>query len=198
MRPASTSNPNYIVAESLENYSIPVTEYIPRDFFRVRHPSLAWVGAFLRGIAGGLSAKQAADQAGVSRGEAYAERDANPDFKAAWEEAIRLNTENLEAAAHDRAIEKSDLLMMFILKSRDPAKYNDKHQGNDARSLSIEITHRYPDRQEQPTIEVESRNVPRETLTESDSVSINQAVLPDSKQLASSQADPIDATPRKD
>lgn len=182
MRPVSQDNPNYIVAESLENYSIPFTEYIPRDFRRVRHPNLSWVGAFLIALSEGMTVKNAADRAGVSRGEVYFEREQNADFKTAWEDAIRLNTETLEGVAHDRATDKSDLLMMFLLKAREPAKYNEKYQAQTGSGLKLEIHHHYPaEGVENTTIEVESR-----------------AVEPDVKQLEVHSTKQIDVSARKD
>lgn len=182
MRPPNPNNPHYKSLESLENIRLPVQEYIPRDFLRVRHPHLSWVGAFLIALAGGASVKSAADRAGISRGEVYFERENNPAFREAWEDAIRMSTEGLEGAAHERALEKSDLLMMFLLKARRPEIYNEKYQAQKNATIAIQINHHYPASNDQPTsIEVH-----------------NRAEVTDSEESTGGPDDSIDVTPQKD
>lgn len=158
-----------------------VTEYIPRNFLRSRHPNLAWVGAFLRALAEGATAKRAADVAGVHRAVAYAERDENPAFRAAWEEAAAEGTDAFEDVAGDRAKEKSDLLMMYVLKARNPARFNEKAQATKGNSISISIEHHYPERS-----------------TEAVTIEVNRADAPDSKQLASAPTKRKRVSARKD
>lgn len=174
-------NENYNQLESLDIMLQSATEYIPRHFKRTRPENLRWVGAFLWCISEGLTVRDACSRAGVGYSSVFAERDRNPDFAAAWEEAIRCGHDVFEGIAAERAKEKSDLLMMFILKSRDPGRFNDKAQGQKGKELHIEITHRYPDKESLPVIEVQSRSV-----------------TPDSHQLTDEHTDPIDVTPRKD
>lgn len=181
MRPASTTNANYIEAESLENYVLPLQEYIPREFHRTRPHNLTWVGAFLVAVSEGHSARRACEIAGVSRASVFTERDCNPDFKAAWEEAIRSGTDGFEDVAGDRAKEKSDLLMMFLLKSRDPARFNEKAQATKGNAISISIEHHYPER-----------------VTESVTIEVNRADTPDSKQVASTPIKRKRVSARKD
>ena len=181
MRSASTTNENYIEAESLENYALPLQEYIPREFHRTRPSSLTWVGAFLLALSEGLTARESAARAGVAYSSAYAERDHNPALKAAWEEAMRMGIERLEGVAVDRAIEKSDLLMMFMLKAKDPIKYNEKAQATKGNSISISIEHHYPERS-----------------TEAVTIEVNRADAPDSKQLASAPTKRKRVSARKD
>lgn len=57
---------------------------------------------------------------------------ADENFKADWKEAYDQGTDFLEDAATERAIDKSDPLMMFMLKSRNPDKFD--------RSSKLEIT----------------------------------------------------------
>lgn len=48
----------------------------------------------------------------------------DPDFAADWDEAIETGTDFIEDAATDRALKKSDPLMIVMLKARRPEKYD--------------------------------------------------------------------------
>jgi hypothetical protein len=50
----------------------------------------------------------------------------DPDFAAAWEDAMTLGVEGLEDEARRRAFGGSDLLMMFMLKAARPDRYRDR------------------------------------------------------------------------
>lgn len=98
---------------------------------------------FLEVLAEGGTVKAAAFTVGITRQSLYQARDANPEFRAAWDAAIEDGTEVLEAEAFRRAVkgverpiyskgeivdtvhEYSDTLLIFLLKSRDPKKYRD-------------------------------------------------------------------------
>lgn len=66
------------------------------------------------------------DTAELARTAVYAWRDADPDFAAAWDDAMSLGVEALEDEARRRAFGGSDLLMMFMLKSAKPDRYRDR------------------------------------------------------------------------
>ncbi len=56
----------------------------------------------------------------------YLWRQDDPTFAAAWEEAIALGTEGLEDEARNRAINGSDILLIFMLKALKPEKYRER------------------------------------------------------------------------
>ena len=66
---------------------------------------------------------------GVSRNTIINWRKLDPEFRAAFEVADVECTEQLETVAHDRALKgKSDQLLIFLLKSRNPDKYKERVQ----------------------------------------------------------------------
>src|SRR5215213_9033724 len=103
---------------------------------------------FLANIAEGLSIARAARAVGLSDETFRLLRKRDPAFAAAFEEAYRCGTDALEEAARRGAVEGvtrevpilyqgqqvgvrtevtySDVLLMFLLKARDPAKYRDR------------------------------------------------------------------------
>ncbi len=90
--------------------------------------------AFLAFLASGGTVAAAARSIGMSRMNAYLTRDADPAFAAEWDAAIDEGTEQLEQVAIQRGIEKSDVLLIFMLKGRKPDTYRDnlnlKHSGD--------------------------------------------------------------------
>ena len=57
---------------------------------------------------------------------AYKHREGSEAFAKQWDEAVERGTDTLEDTAMARAMNKSDLLMIFMLKALRPHKYNDK------------------------------------------------------------------------
>jgi hypothetical protein len=89
-------------------------------------------------LADGYSPKKAAKEAGISLRLAYARQKEDPEFAAQWAEAYASGTNALEDKARDRAMIDSDTLMMFLLKSRDPARYREpKDVGSGHISVSL-------------------------------------------------------------
>lgn len=78
---------------------------------------------FLAALADGLSATAACEAAGLSRAHTYAWRSEDPEFAEAWDRALDQGTDKLEDIAMARAKEKSDVLMIVMLKARRPEKY---------------------------------------------------------------------------
>lgn len=80
--------------------------------------------AFLDSISVGDSVSMAATGAGgtTRQFKAWAKEDAN--FEADWKEAEEQGTDFIEDIAVERAIKKSDVLMMAVLKARRPDKYD--------------------------------------------------------------------------
>lgn len=180
-------NENYKQLESWDKVLEVATEYIPRHYKRTRPSNLTWVGAFLHAVSEGLTVREACSVSGIAYSSVFAERDHNPDFKEAWEEAARCGTDVLAGRARERALEKSDLLMMFLLKARQPETYNEKYQAQKGSSIAIQINHHYPQKDSAPT----SMNVSRETLE-------IQADSPDSDDEEGEESPDNDVTPRKD
>ena len=85
----------------------------------------------------------AADAASVCRSALYKERKRNPEFAQAWEDALAIAMGQAEDEVRRRAVEGvlqpvfqggehvgnirkySDVLLMFMLKAHNPAKYRD-------------------------------------------------------------------------
>ena len=80
---------------------------------------------FLDALATGLSVSAAASAAGIGRQTAYDLRNRDPDFAAAWDDALEAGTDVLEDEARRRALNGSDLLTIFLLKGRRPWKFRD-------------------------------------------------------------------------
>jgi hypothetical protein len=79
---------------------------------------------FLSALTKGLTVKDAAAYASISRRVAYDWRDQDAEFAKAWEEAIEESVEELEAEVRRRALDPKDtrsyLLLMFLLKKHKP------------------------------------------------------------------------------
>jgi hypothetical protein len=80
---------------------------------------------FLAKLALGMSVQAGCDAAAFSRASAYRWRSEDPEFAEAWDRAIDEGTDRLEDIAMARASEKSDVLMIVMLKARRPEKYQD-------------------------------------------------------------------------
>lgn len=110
-----------------------------------RTPKKDWRVLFLEELAVRGSVVGACDAADCSRTNAYAERERDAEFAAAWDEAKRIAVERMEDEARRRAVEGtlkpvfqggemvgkvreySDTLLIFLLKAHDP-KYREKQQ----------------------------------------------------------------------
>jgi len=68
----------------------------------------------------------AAKESGIDRTRIYAWRAEDEIFAAGCLDAEEQWADNLEEVAGARAIEKSDLLLIFLLKGAKPGKYGDK------------------------------------------------------------------------
>lgn len=80
---------------------------------------------FLSRLRAGRTVSEAAKATGTHRRTFYDWRDQDPEFRAAWEDAITESVEVLEAEVRSRALDKTDksshLLLMFLLKKHDPS-----------------------------------------------------------------------------
>lgn len=94
-------------------------------------PPLAWRKPFLKALEERFAVSWACDVAGISRKQAYSHREKDPEFAEAWDEALKIAKERLEAEAHRRATMRdnpSDTLLIFLLKSHDPNRYRDNYR----------------------------------------------------------------------
>ena len=80
---------------------------------------------FLASLKAGNTVKRASVAAGVNRRTLYDWRDQDPEFRAAWEDAIKESIEELEDEVRSRALDRNDknshILLMFLLKKHDPS-----------------------------------------------------------------------------
>jgi hypothetical protein len=102
----------------------------------------------LKALAKGKSPTWAAEEAGIGRSTAWLWRKNDPQFAAAWDEAVAEGVDRLEDEAHRRAVEGynprpvyhkgrkvgeireySDSLLGLLLKSRRPEVYTRSHDG---------------------------------------------------------------------
>lgn len=108
---------------------------------------------FIHALADQGTVSLACETCKIARQTAYDHREANPAFRAAWDEALQVYIEKLEAEADRRAIqgverlkfyqgepvtdehgetykerEYSDTLLMFRLKALDPEKYRERSE----------------------------------------------------------------------
>lgn len=129
----------------------------------IAHMREAFIAAMMRG----LSVTGAAIHAGIPRRTVYEWRDADAEFRMAWDEALEYGSDRLEdeafRRAHDgverplvsagktvkddegaaiRVREYSDTLMCLLLKSRRPEKYRERitneHTGPDNGPIKID------------------------------------------------------------
>lgn len=102
-----------------------------------------WKPKFLAALAASPNVSAAAGLAGITRRAVYAAREADPDFAAAWDEALEQSTDHLVGEAYRRAFlgtkrpvfykggecgsinEFSDALTVFLLKAHRPAIYRE-------------------------------------------------------------------------
>lgn len=93
-------------------------------------PQRAWKETFLAALADCPNVSAAARLAGVTRQNAYQTRDVDPEFKAAWDDAVETSVDDLEGRVFDatRVIDNptSAQLAMFLLRAHRASKYSEK------------------------------------------------------------------------
>lgn len=126
---------------------------------RTRPP--VWVKGFLASLRAKANITLACEEVRIDRRTVYNRRDAHPDFKADWEEALEEGADRLEAEAWRRAVdgvekpvyqggvlvgrvqEYSDHLMAILLKGHKPAKFRERVSneitGKDGEALQVNI-----------------------------------------------------------
>jgi hypothetical protein len=102
-----------------------------------------WKEIFVAALAKSPNVTAACQRAKVSRSWAYAEREANSEFAAAWDEALEMGVDEAQGELHRRAVKGvlepvfyqgeevghirrySDTLLMFLLKAHRPEVYRE-------------------------------------------------------------------------
>lgn len=102
-----------------------------------------WQPVFLKVLSTTANVRASCKAAGIVRTYAYAAREADPDFAAAWNNALEDATDDLEEVARRRAKRVSDTLLIFLLKAHRPEKFREtvrnEHVGKDGGALSFTI-----------------------------------------------------------
>ena len=80
---------------------------------------------FLKKLAMTANVSESAEAAKVDRTTVYQWKKEDPAFAAAWEAAIEISCDELEAKAFERAKRKSDTLLIFLLKAHRPERYRE-------------------------------------------------------------------------
>ena len=83
----------------------------------------------LDAIAKGLTAAEAAHAAGMGRRALFQWKSDDAEFAADYAAAYEAGTDCFEAEARKRAFRESDTMLIFLLKSRDPHRFNRKMLG---------------------------------------------------------------------
>jgi hypothetical protein len=97
----------------------------------------AWRPAFLTALERTGNVAASCHASGTSRQNAYKAKRTDRAFALAWEDALEIAVELLEAEARRRAMSVSDTLLIFLLKAHKPGMYREKM---DLRFYSAEAT----------------------------------------------------------
>jgi hypothetical protein len=118
-----------------------------------------WHAAFLTALESSGNVTISARLAGVSRTAAYKARRGEPEFTAAWDVAMEIATDALEAEARRRALEgweepvyfngsecgrirKYDsTLLIFLLKANRPEKYRENQAVQHSGDLTVRVVY---------------------------------------------------------
>lgn len=123
----------------------------------MRHNHREWDSDFLASLALTPNVAEACRNAGITRKAAYDRRKADPDFAAAWDEALEESTDELVAEVYRRAthgVEKpiyykgnivghvqeySDSLAAFLLRSHRRSVYGEQVKQDHTGELVIRV-----------------------------------------------------------
>lgn len=105
---------------------------------------------FLDYVRDGYAITKAAEAAKIPRQTLYDWRKADQDFAHEWDDAYEQGCDALEEVAQNRAIDKSDLMLIFLMKGRRPQRYRDnvKHESDirvtvDVADARLELARRF-------------------------------------------------------
>lgn len=103
-----------------------------------------WPNRWLRAYVHYGTVTAACRASGVSRQTFYALRDNNEDFARLYKMADEMITESLEQEAIRRAIDGSDSMLQFMLRSRKPELYSEQHRIIHAGGATVTHEHIIP------------------------------------------------------
>lgn len=83
--------------------------------------------------------RQSAAGAGIGRDALYSWRNQDPDFAAAWEDALNLGIAALEDRALELAHAGNDRLIIFLLSSKRPEIYGQRAQIEVSGQVSLNL-----------------------------------------------------------
>jgi hypothetical protein len=97
-----------------------------------------WHGAFLRSLAKTPSVTIAARAAGVSTRACYKARDADPNFRELWTDAVNKSVDALEHSVYQRALKGDSTLALATLKAFRPERWREASRLEvDARACGV-------------------------------------------------------------
>ena len=102
-----------------------------------------WKPDFIAALAEAGTVTEACRKSGISRTTAYHARQQDEAFALQWADVEEEGTELLEKVAVQRAVDGSDTLMIFLLKSRRPQKYRENvkiEHGGEIRTYLDELS----------------------------------------------------------
>jgi len=110
--------------------SVQVQKIIPKVALIKKTKSNAgeWQDAFIAVLRGSGNIRHSCEQAGISRKTAYQWKKQDKTFSEKWKDAKEDAIEMLEYEARVRAMESSDVLLMFLLKALKPEKYRERYE----------------------------------------------------------------------
>lgn len=79
-----------------------------------------WEEVFLRILAATANVRLSSKYAGINYATAYRHRQKDPEFAERWDDALADGLDALELEARRRALDGSDLLLIFLLKAYRP------------------------------------------------------------------------------
>jgi hypothetical protein len=94
---------------------------------------------FLRVLAECGHVSASAEAAGIGRAALYKWRQDDPNFAAAWEEALVVGADALEDEAKRRAMDGSDALLIFLLKGLKADRFGQKSQIDITNNLQMDL-----------------------------------------------------------
>lgn len=120
-------------------------------------PEFRWMAPFLVALADVPNVSAACRTAGISRVQAYARKNADPEFAAAWEDALDQSVDDLVGAMYRRAkngvrepvyhngvrcgskLRYSDTLAIFLAKCHRPGVYGDRVAQEHSGELTVKV-----------------------------------------------------------
>lgn len=97
-------------------------------------------------LAAGGSVTKAAATIHINRMTAYRWRERDKGFAKDWDDAIERGTDLLEDVAIERAMDKSDTMLIFMLKARRPEKFKERYEAAFTGNIAVTVVTGVPDR----------------------------------------------------